>query len=640
MQLSSIRARVLIAALLPALVAIVVGGGLLVARQLQQVERVSVEQALSLARQTASMSELALATASESAVDRVLEFARHAPTVQGLTLQDASGRPLGAHGHLTPTALRMLNARPFIAQIERDAHAVNVIHPVTALVGGSSNDRVRVGFVALSYGLAQERAGKRDVLITGILISLGVILLAVLLAHLTSRALAAPLSRLGSHMAAVAHGRFDTPLPVAGRGELRQLAIDYNAMLRALAAARGRLQAEIDQAVAALDRRTREAEAASQSKSRFLAAASHDLRQPAHALSLYVAALRQGLRSQPAPVAEALSPAVEGVHAASRSLERLLNAVLDISRFDAGVVPVERRPVELSTLVREAALLAESAAREKGLLLRVRATPLTLSTDAVLLRRVLDNLLSNAIRHSRTGRILVALRRRGGGALIQVWDQGVGIASEHLPHLFEEFYQVRRGESAGGGLGLGLAIAARAAELIGGRISVRSVPGRGSCFAIVLDGNGQATESVTETRTIAVSAARGETIAVLDDDALVRDSLALLLRQHGYRVIAAGRASELSSALQANLSSVAAALVDYRLEDGYTGIDAARRIERLFARHGRQITIVLITGDTSAERIRALHESGFAVLHKPVQPVRLLELLASGQHDAGVGHAR
>jgi signal transduction histidine kinase/ActR/RegA family two-component response regulator len=426
-------------------------------------------------------------------------------------------------------------------------------------------------------------------------------------------------------MSRVADNDFAVKVEERGRGELRRLAADFNRMMSAINRARSGLKQEVAQATAALASRTREAETANSAKTRFLAAASHDLRQPAHALSLYVAALKQALRQQPEPVRSMLLPAVDGMQAASGSLDALLNAVLDISRFDAGVVSPELDDVAVKPLIDDVLGTLKSTASEKGLKLRGRTPDVTLHTDPNLLRRILHNLVSNAIRFSRSGSILIAVRPRSDHVLLQVWDQGVGIAQTNLAQIFDEFFQVRRGDAGQGGMGLGLAIVARCVALLGGEIEARSILGRGSCFSVILPGAVVARRPMTASRPERAIGNR-RVVLVLDDDALIRDSMRALLQAWGYEPKVEATLAALLSVAAVERDKVGAVIVDYRLQDGFTGINAAHRLQQIV---GSQIPVMLITGDTSPERLRALEASGFPVMHKPLDSEQLFSQLSS-----------
>ena len=644
MNLGSIRNRILLAALAPLVLAVVSAGALLLTRHAQEVERNLVERAVSLARQAALLAELPLATGSTANARAAADFIERSSGIVGLSLVDRDGVTVDNRGNVGTTALRMLDSKPLSVQVERDLHLVSVVHPVVlfsqpagAAGSAASNAGQRVGFVALSVSRVDEKRDIAKLWWTGVAILLAATLLSQVLVRMATRSISAPLSALSNGLSRVARDDFSVQLPEAGRGEFRKLAMDFNQMTGALQTARRGLRDDVKRATEALAQRTREAESASNAKTRFLAAASHDLRQPAHALSLYVAALRQGLKQQAPDVSTVLTPAVDGMHAASRSLDSLLNAVLDISRFDAGVVTADIQPVALKPLVHEVITVLASGAKEKGLKLRSRVPDVSVQSDPTLLRRVLDNLVSNAIRFSRSGGILVTLRLRADHCLLQVWDQGVGIAPLNLPLIFDEFYQVRRGDMSQGGMGLGLAIVERSAALLRAGVSVRSRVGLGTCFTLRLPGAPTALAVRRQTQALAANASSSEArrarhVLVLDDDALIRDSMRSLLASFGLQATTESTVDALIAVAEKEPNDIAAALVDYRLQDGFTGIEAARKLQRIL---GAAVPVILITGDTSAERLRILKASGFPVLHKPLHPDQLLAALGLSQQMRG-----
>ena len=300
MNLGSIRNRILLAALAPVVLAVVSVGALLLTRHVQEIERNLVERTVSLARQAAMLSELPLAAGSNANARAAADFIERSAGVVGLALMDRDGVSVDNRGNLGSTALRLLDGKPLSVQVERDSHLVSVVHPVVlfAQPSGATNAGTgqRVGFVALTVSRADEKRDIAKLWWTGAVILLAATLLSLVLVRAATRSISAPLSALSTGLSRVARDDFSVQLPEAGRGEFRRLAMDFNQMTGALQSARRGLQNEVKRATEALASRTREAESANNAKSRFLAAASHDLRQPAHALSLYGAALRQGLR--------------------------------------------------------------------------------------------------------------------------------------------------------------------------------------------------------------------------------------------------------------------------------------------------------------------------------------------------------
>lgn len=377
------------------------------------------------------------------------------------------------------------------------------------------------------------------------------------------------------------------------------------------------------------------AEAAVLAKSRFLAAASHDLRQPTHALALFIATL-QSMGQRPEVKGAEVSHIAERLQTTLGGLGRLLNGLLDVSRLDAGAIEVRKGPVSLRGELSALHSAFSGPANAKGLDFRVRLpAALAVDTDAVLLHQILWNLAANAVRYTERGRVLIGCRRRAGMVEIQVWDSGIGIAPDQQEQIFEEFYQVdnvaRHHEL---GLGLGLAIVRRSAQLVGTRLELASVPGKGSMFSFSLPRVVAACTSPHQEQASPRSGSRrGATVLVIDDDAQVRDAVTMLLSDWGHTVIAAGtveqavnaaRALEQAQAADGRRQGIDLILSDYRLAENVTGADAVRAV---LSHIGRPVTAVIITGDTSPERIREARASGFRLLHKPLDPLVLHALL-------------
>lgn len=366
------------------------------------------------------------------------------------------------------------------------------------------------------------------------------------------------------------------------------------------------------------------AERASQQKSSFLAAASHDVRQPLHALGLFVDALKS--RELP----EDVERVVASMEAAHESLVSLHEGLLDVSRLDAGAIVARPRAVRATEVVERIALEASPRAREKGLVLRVVAADVVLRTDPELLLRILRNLVANAITYTSQGRVLVAVRRRGDAALIQVWDTGIGIPSDQLERIFDELHQVgNRAREREQGLGLGLAIVRRLATLLGTEVRVRSRLGRGSVFELTVPRVLREGSVVVRTLGRASaptdappSVAPGSIALVVDDDALARKAVASTLERWGYEVVVARSVAEAVEHAGA-LPRLDLLVSDLWLPDR-SGLELASAI----ARPG--LRTIVTTGDTdprTAEKVRA---AGVRLLPKPVRASQLREAAAGG----------
>lgn len=373
----------------------------------------------------------------------------------------------------------------------------------------------------------------------------------------------------------------------------------------------------------ALAVRTREAEHANLAKSRFLTAASHDLRQPVHAIGLLLDVLRgQGLdRTQ--------GETVERLRRSAESLDDLFDGLLDVSRLDAGEVKPRVGAVSVDGLFATLHAAFEPLARGKGLALRIRASNLAVESDPVLLQRIVANFVANAIRYTPHGGVLVAARRRGGHVGIEVRDTGIGIAADEQAAVFEEFYQCSNPErDRTKGLGLGLAIVRRLAGLLGHAIEMRSTPGRGSMFRVVAPASVVPASVAHETPRPAsiVGALAGTRIVVVDDDRAVREASIELLRQWGCLAVPFASMSEVVTAGPTWECAPDLLLSDWRLPDGRDGIAL---VEWLREEFNLEIPALIATGDTVFARQRGVLPSGVVVLHKPIAAVTLFDTLVA-----------
>ena len=387
------------------------------------------------------------------------------------------------------------------------------------------------------------------------------------------------------------------------------------------------LLAQLEAQKEASDAARQAAEIANRAKTQFFAAASHDLRQPLHAMGLFAEALRQ--RTHEPDVARLVNSINESVDA----LDGLFSELLDITRIDSGGVTPHAVPFRVGDVFRRLRLHFEPTAFEKGLALRMRGGGHVAHADPLLVERVLRNLLANAIRYTDDGSVLVGCRRRGERLLLQVWDTGPGIPAEHRSRIFEEFYQVPGRPAATAdqrrGLGLGLAIVARLCALMQASLTLRSEPGRGTVFTLELP-KGHAADAVAGDplvdRRPELPSLAGRTLLVVDDDAAVRQGLEVLLTGWGARVLAYDGVNAMRSSLgEGDACAADLLLTDYRLEAGSTGLEAIALVR---ARHGRSLPVVVVTGSTTAalEVEAQLHD--FHVLTKPVLPNKLRAMVA------------
>lgn len=368
------------------------------------------------------------------------------------------------------------------------------------------------------------------------------------------------------------------------------------------------------------------AQAADRAKSRFLAAASHDLRQPIHALSLFnstLAALgeRGDVRSGDA---RNLAGRVKSITA---NLSGLLNALLDVSRLDAGIVIAARQPVALARLFDDLHGEFLGKAEEYRLEWTIVDTGIWVDTDPMMLKRVLGNLLTNAFHYTDRGRVLLGCRRRGQNVEIQVLDTGIGVPSDQQDTIFDEFYQLNNpARDREKGLGLGLAIVRRTANLLGHPLRLVSVEGRGSLFSITVP-------SIAAPASMAAPAfqlpAPGSIhVVVIDDDHDVLDAMDRLLTVLGCTTYSGKSASDVIQLLSAmtigGRHPIDLIIADYRLENGTTGLDAT---DALLTYLQQPVPAIILTGDTSPTVLKTISDSGHHLLNKPIDGDRLQQAI-------------
>lgn len=386
------------------------------------------------------------------------------------------------------------------------------------------------------------------------------------------------------------------------------------------------LRIRADELADDLSRQKELAEQASLAKSTFLAAASHDLRQPVHALGLFVGALR----AIPLPAEGARL--VERIEESTNAMDGLFSAILDISKLDAGVIHVEPHSFPIQSAFDRVCGDLASEARAKSISLICCRSSLAVHTDPLLLERILRNLVSNAVRHTATGKVLVGARRQADQVRIEVWDTGPGIPVSQRERIFQEYFQLQNPErDRSMGLGLGLAIVRRLTDLLGCQVTLRSELGKGSCFSVDVRKADMATAPRVDVVDVTGHAARG-LVLVIDDEAAIRDAMQSVLVGWGYSVIAAGSGSEMVAALAECRETPKSIICDYRLRNGENGIEVIKEIQ---AECNEAIPAMLITGDTAADRLLEAQASGLLLLHKPVSNAKLraaiVNLIASAE---------
>jgi signal transduction histidine kinase len=360
---------------------------------------------------------------------------------------------------------------------------------------------------------------------------------------------------------------------------------------------------------------------ASRDKSQFLAAASHDLRQPLHALSFFGATLERRMAgSTDQPIIYNMMRSIE-------ALDKSFGAILDISKLDAGAVEPHIQSFPIRDVFRRLQMTFAGQAEEAGLQLRFKPGGKVVTSDPQLLERILANLVQNGLRYCREGGVLVVARNRHSGVSLEVWDTGIGVDETELPKIFGEFYQVANPErDRNKGLGMGLAIVKRLSMLLGHELTVRSSLGHGSVFRVWLDRSQaqRAEEIAAGAETVPGSIDYSRTVLLIDDEEAIRTSVSELLTQWGYEVIPTSTTAEAVEVMRARDGLVDVVITDLRLRQGEDGL---RALEAVREACGFEVPAIIVTGDTAPDQVLRVHESGNVVMYKPVQPKELLSVL-------------
>lgn len=365
-----------------------------------------------------------------------------------------------------------------------------------------------------------------------------------------------------------------------------------------------------------------EAERANLSKTKFLAAVSHDLLQPLNAARLFTSALME----------QAFGPRAEGlVRSVSTSLddvENLLGTLVDISKLDAGVVQPDINAFDLRDLLNNIAREFRQMAVSEGIDLRFVPSSAVVESDSQLLARILRNFLTNAIRYTRSGTILLGCRRRQQSIVLQVWDTGPGIPADKLTEIFQEFKRIRpAGARQDKGLGLGLAIVDKISRMLDHHITVQSVEGQGSMFSVEVPlGRLQPDRHPPETAGVIVpQSLEGSTVWVIDNDRAICDGMRTLLEGWGCNVVTAVSLEDLGHQVDITATPVDVILADYHLDNDENGVDAVAGVH---SQRDDAVPVVMITANYTNELKQHIRDLGFQLINKPVKPLKLRSVLS------------
>jgi signal transduction histidine kinase len=633
MRLFDIRDRMLLAALLPVTLVAVLLSTVFLAGRYADLDEAHQQRARSLARQLASASEYGLFSGNLAALQTIAAGALREQDVRSVMILDARGQALAMAGSTGRSALPALSKQE--QQWVDDASGNELlVQPVVASplrlddpyevetpVAGESAAAL-LGHVVVEVSRTTLVSRGHDMLMIGMAVTLGGLLFGGVLAVRIGQGVIRPVLRVSDMIERIGRGELSVRGTVRPDDPLRDLQAGLNQMAEHLQQGRDELERRVALATAELRARKEEAETATLAKSRFLAAASHDLRQPIHALGMFVARLAQ------LPHDRETRHLIANLEASVRAMQDLLDALLDISRLDADAVRVHVQPTPLSRLFEQLRGALLPMATDKGLRLRMRASDLWVQSDPTLLHRILLNLVSNALRYTGRGGVLVGCRRSRGGShvWIEVWDTGVGIAPEHQQDVFREFYQIGNPErDRSKGLGLGLNIVERTARLLGHPLQLCSIPGSGTRFRVEvpLAPPGDPAAYAAASDAAVLDDVRGLRVLLIEDDRQSAQALRGLLDSWGCIVAVAeglqGAQLTVSGGFNPDLI-----LSDFRLRAGESGLQSLQRL-RSSLRHS--VPACLMSGDTDPALIQACRDVGLPLLHKPVRPAKLRTLM-------------
>lgn len=632
MTFFSIRHRMLAAALLPVLLVVAALTAVFWTTRVSDLDESHGLRSRLMVRQIALASEYGLFSGNVDALQTILAGTQREQDVLVAAVFTPDGRLLASSGVLQFKSLQQAQDPAYIAA--RRARGVDVIQEVVEsgtlrlddLFSSSVDLAPRqpevLGRVVLEVSRARLQSRERELLMLALGVGLVGAVLGGILAMRMAGGVVQPVLRVSRMIERIGEGDLTPSSEALPSDPLFDLQTRLNQMARRLAWGREELESRVETATRELRLKKEEAELATLAKSQFLAAASHDLRQPTHALGMFVARLGQ------LPLDDAPRQLVASLEASVQAMQDLLDGLLDISRLDAGAVPVRRGAVPLGEMFLSLRRALQPLAESKGLRLRIRPTSHWGLSDPVLLQRMVMNLATNAIRYTERGTVLLTCRlvNQGRQLRVDVADSGVGISPSHQPHIFKEFYQVgNAGRDRAQGMGLGLNIVERTAQLLGHSISLRSAVGCGTTFSILMpvamSEDSELPPAANEPQ--GAGAVEGMRLLVVEDDGFVLEALRDLLTSWGCIVMAASSVPQALDYIAA-FPAPDVVLSDFRLGEERNGMDVIA-VVRAYAR--RDIPACLMSGDTDAGLIQSARDAGLTLLHKPVRPAKLRSFL-------------
>ena len=584
-----------------------------------------IERGKLIASQLGSSSEYGVVSNNQPFLLNIAHGVSQQPDVRGLVILNSASRTLAETGEFSSFAKNSLsdikqtrhgNQPAAIRYSDESLLIVQPIVPQTVMLNEFETEPAiePIGSVFLEISLANTKTLKLKILWYTIAATAIFLALTSYIVHLASRRITYPIKKLSHAIQTIAQGNLETRVAVFTHMiELSALSRGINHMTEQLQHERAVLLQRVDDATQSIRQSKEKSEHANLAKSKFLAAASHDLRQPIHAQGLFLEVLaRTELSVQQRML-------LTNARAASEASSEMLNTLLDFSRIEAGVVEPQLQPFRLQPLLNKIEIELAPQADEKGIVYRTRETHLAVQSDPSLVELILRNLVSNAIRYTEHGGLLVACRRHGQQAVLEVWDTGIGIAPTQQQDVFREFHQLGNPErDRRKGLGLGLAIAEGLARTLGHELSLASTPQRGSVFRLALPIASSSLpveqSELSQNKTQLLNAR----VLVIDDDESVRVGMSHLLCNWGCECDTAESIEDALMLARAHAPDVV--ISDYRLRECSTGVQAIAALREFL---GNTLPALLITGDTDPVRLLEAQASGIPLLHKPVSPSQL-----------------
>jgi signal transduction histidine kinase/CheY-like chemotaxis protein len=609
--------QLILLALVPATAATLTAIAVLTRQHLGNLTELMRANAQTVALQVATVAQAPLSRMDKRALQRTAQSGTYQPHVQQVQIWTEDGE-------IVANSETVDRAR---------GEGLQVVVPIVA------DDGRHNGKVMVEIGLSAVQNARRSVWLN-VAVVLGFSLVGVGLAGWwAARRISEPIRALGKAVDRLGAGE-DASVAIEGTLEVQHLQLGFNQAARALAESRRLLQSRVNEATSELARKNALLEVASQAKTRLLAAASHDLRQPLHALTLFSDGLANG-ETDPVKLQR-----IGHIRECVESLDRLFSELLNLSQLDAGVLQPQWADFPLDRLFDEISRNFRPVAEQQGLRLVARKTELWVRCDYVMLSRILNNLVSNSLRHTIEGGVLIGARRRGKGVRIDVVDTGVGIAAHHQTRVFEEFYQVeptsRQAARGARGMGLGLATVQRLAELLNTRVELSSRLHKGTCVRVLVRSAPAALPAPVPSPVAAgiedeEASLANLRILVIDDERTILEGLIVVLANWGAEVMAAQTRAEALALADTWEQPPDVVVSDLLLQGGDNGLDVIAALERHPRGIGAGTARLLVTGETKPDRLREVASAGITVLYKPVSP-RVLRQAIQAQRAAALLH--